>query len=103
MGDRDFASAYREWGRRYPWAGYGGWFLDWLDDEEAGPYCSFGNGSAMRVAPVGWFASSLEEALEYLNHDELAEVTPKVVRLRKGVLDIHDRKRAEKVARSIGG
>ena len=64
MGDRDFASAYREWGRRYPWAGYGGWFLDWLDDEEAGPYRSFGNGSAMRVAPVGWFASSLEEALE---------------------------------------
>ena len=39
---------------------------------------------------------SLEEALEYISHDEYAEVTPRTIRLRKAILDIHDRKRAGK-------
>jgi GTP-binding protein len=55
----------------------------------------------MKIAPP--LKMSLEEALEYLNHDEFAEVTPKVVRLRKGVLNIHDRKKAEKVERLTSG
>lgn len=50
----DFATALRQWGRRYPHAGYGGFFRDWLRRDDAGPYNSFGNGSAMRVAPIGW-------------------------------------------------
>ena len=37
---------------------------------------------------------SLEEAIEYLGDDELLEVTPKSLRLRKTILDKHDRKRA---------
>jgi GTP-binding protein len=36
---------------------------------------------------------SLEEALEYIEDDELVEVTPDVVRLRKILLSEHDRKR----------
>jgi GTP-binding protein len=36
---------------------------------------------------------SLEEALEYIEEDELVEVTPEVVRLRKILLSEHDRKR----------
>ena len=32
-------------------------------DEGAGPYNSYGNGSAMRVSPVAWVASTLEETL----------------------------------------
>ena len=39
---------------------------------------------------------SLEEALEYLNHDEYVEVTPKSIRLRKAELDENDRKRSKK-------
>ena len=39
----------------------------------------------------------LEEALEYLNNDELLEVTPKSVRLRKAILDPNKRKAANKV------
>ena len=45
--------AYRRWGRRYPDAGYGGAFARWLLLEDRGPYGSWGNGSAMRVSPVG--------------------------------------------------
>ena len=36
---------------------------------------------------------SLEEALEYIEEDELVEVTPEVIRLRKILLSEHDRKR----------
>ncbi len=41
---------------------------------------------------------SLEGALSYITDDELVEVTPKSIRLRKALLDPHDRKRAERVA-----
>lgn len=40
---------------------------------------------------------SLEEALEYIKEDELVEVTPKSMRMRKTILDHNDRKRANKV------
>jgi GTP-binding protein len=39
---------------------------------------------------------TLEEALEFINEDELVEVTPKAIRLRKRVLDHNVRKRTEK-------
>lgn len=45
--------AYRKWARRYPHAGYGGSFRKWFREDDAGPYGSYGNGSAMRVSPVG--------------------------------------------------
>jgi len=41
---------------------------------------------------------TLEEALAYIQDDELVEVTPKHIRLRKRFLDPHDRKRASKQA-----
>ena len=41
---------------------------------------------------------SLEEAIAYINDDELVEVTPNTVRLRKRYLDPHERKRMSKVA-----
>ncbi len=39
---------------------------------------------------------SLEEALEYIKEDELVEVTPKSMRMRKTILDHNDRKKANK-------
>lgn len=51
-------------GRRYPNAGYGGMFRRWLVSDNPKPYGSYGNGSAMRVSPVGLYANSMEEALE---------------------------------------
>lgn len=52
-----------KYGALYPYAGYGGRFLTWLIREDTNPYNSFGNGSAMRVAPVAWYAKSLDEAI----------------------------------------
>lgn len=59
-------------GRKYPNAGYGGMFRRWLSTDNPEPYNSFGNGSAMRVSPVGLYANSMEEALE------LARITASV-------------------------
>lgn len=59
-------------GRRYPDAGYGGLFRKWLRSDNPQPYGSYGNGSAMRVSPVGMYANTLEEALE------LARITASV-------------------------
>jgi len=39
---------------------------------------------------------TLEKALAYIQEDELVEVTPKSIRLRKAILDPNDRKRAER-------
>ncbi len=50
-------------GKRYPNAGYGGGFKRWLNDCHPKPYNSYGNGSAMRVSPIAFYAQSLEETL----------------------------------------
>lgn len=51
---RSYTTELRAWGLRYPNAGYGYRFQHWLADPALGPGDSFGNGSAMRVSPVGW-------------------------------------------------
>jgi hypothetical protein len=56
---RDYAETYRQFGRRYPDAGYGGSFINWLMIDDAPPYNSWGNGSAMRVSPVGFAGESM--------------------------------------------
>jgi GTP-binding protein len=40
---------------------------------------------------------TLEKALAYITDDELVEITPKAIRLRKKLLDPNDRKRADRV------
>jgi len=61
---KDYAITIKEYGNRYPHGGYGGMFRRWLESRDNKPYNSFGNGSAMRVSPVGFAFSSLEEVLE---------------------------------------
>lgn len=58
-----YEDAYRRFGRRYPDAGYGGMFSEWLRAAEPRPYNSWGNGSAMRVSPVGFAFDSVETVL----------------------------------------
>ena len=53
----------RDFGARYPNGGYGGRFSDWLSADDPQPYGSFGNGSAMRVSPVGWLCGTMEGTL----------------------------------------
>ena len=55
-GERDhFIDAMKKYGRMYPDAGYGGRFGAWLFSDSREPYNSWGNGSAMRVSPVGFW------------------------------------------------
>jgi len=61
--DPDYAAAFQLWGRRYPNAGYGGMFKQWLHKDTLAAYNSWGNGSAMRVGPVGFAFSTLDEVL----------------------------------------
>jgi len=58
----DYGSALKRLGRQYPNAGYGGAFYHWLHATDSRPYNSWGNGSAMRVSPVG-LAFDSEEAV----------------------------------------
>lgn len=58
-----YDAAYRRFGRRHFDAGYGRQFLQWLRVDGAPPYGSYGNGAAMRVAPVAWARDTLEEVL----------------------------------------
>jgi len=51
-------------GRRYPNAGYGGTFRKWLCQNTPQPYGSWGNGSAMRVSPVGWLCNTPNDVLK---------------------------------------
>ena len=55
-----------------------------------------GTDEAVRLTPP--VRMSLEEAIAYINDDELVEVTPKIVRLRKRLLDPNERKRASRAA-----
>ena len=70
--ERALVECMQRLGRKYPYVGYGSMFRFWLYAENPEPYNSFGNGSAMRVSPVGLYANSMEEALE------LARITASV-------------------------
>ncbi|MBR0160651.1 MAG: ADP-ribosylglycohydrolase family protein [Oscillospiraceae bacterium] len=49
-------------GRQFPNCGYGARFIHWMFSRDPQPYNSCGNGSAMRVSPVGFAARDVEEA-----------------------------------------
>ncbi len=53
-------ASMQKWGHRYPHAGYGGMFYQWLRKKDPKPYGSFGNGSAMRVSSAGWLFDNLQ-------------------------------------------
>jgi ADP-ribosylglycohydrolase len=61
--DTPYGMAYHAFGRRYPNAGYSLAFIEWLKSERPRPYGSCGNGSAMRVSPVGWAFHTREDVL----------------------------------------
>ena len=54
----------QKWGRKYPYAGYGGRFIHWVHSEHPHPYMSYGNGSAMRVSAAGWLCDTIERTRE---------------------------------------
>jgi ADP-ribosyl-[dinitrogen reductase] hydrolase len=88
MHQADFADTLRAFVRRYPDAGYGGMFIDWAFADGAPAYGSWGNGAPMRVAAVGWLATTKAEA------DELAAAQSAVS---------HDHPDAIKAAQAVAG
>ena len=79
-GDKNYREWLHYWCRFYPhpMGGYGDSFARWVASDNPQPYNSFGNGSAMRVAPIAWWFDTLEEvqaeaektALPTHNHPE---------------------------------
>jgi len=59
-----YENSYQAFGRRYTNRGYGGNFLYWIYMDEPEPYQSLGNGSAMRVSPIGWAYNTIDEVLK---------------------------------------
>lgn len=68
-----FSETYQDFARRYPGRGYGGNFSQWIWADDPQPYNSWGNGSAMRVSPVGFAYNDKETVLAEARRS--AEVT----------------------------
>ena len=69
----DYGSALKRFARRFPDAGYGMSFFRWMMSADSRPYNSWGNGSAMRVSPVGFAFDSADTVLQQAR--ETAAVT----------------------------
>ena len=62
---KDLVKNFIDFVKQYPDVGYGGMFYNWAtSDNYHKPYNSYGNGSAMRISPVGWLANSKEEVIK---------------------------------------
>jgi ADP-ribosylglycohydrolase len=60
---REYVDVFLDYFDAYPHAGYGKGFRSWANSRQRTPYYSHGNGSAMRVSPVAYVATTLEEVL----------------------------------------
>lgn len=69
----DYGESLKMFGQKYPYAGYGGSFYTWMLSQDTTPYYSWGNGSAMRVSPVGFAFNSVKEVI--IEAKRSAEVT----------------------------
>ena len=56
--------SFMNWINKYPNRGYGGMFFNWILSKKKEPYDSKGNGSAMRVSPVGWLYDTEKDVLK---------------------------------------
>ena len=63
LNSRDLVETLKAYTNTYPRAGYGKRFKEWAFGDDDSPYNSFGNGSAMRVSPVAYAFSTLDEVL----------------------------------------
>jgi ADP-ribosylglycohydrolase len=61
--EEDCAACFKRYARAYERLPYGGSFRRWVESRDMRPYGSFGNGSAMRVSPVGFACDSIAAVL----------------------------------------
>jgi len=62
--DLDIIDTLKEYSRKYPDAGYGGSYQRWIFSDSREPYNSWGNGSAMRTSPIGFFYNKVSDVLK---------------------------------------
>lgn len=62
---KSYKESLLEWCRKYPnpKGAYGGSFAQWIHSADPQPYNSYGNGSAMRVSPIGWAFDNFQQTL----------------------------------------
>ena len=65
LGARDLVETPKAYANTYPRAGYANAFKQWALDDDDLPYNSYGNGTAMRVSPVAYAFSTLDDVLIY--------------------------------------
>lgn len=56
-----YTSVFQSFFESHPMAGYGKSFIRWAKSKSRLPYNSFGNGSAMRVSPIGFLFTSVDQ------------------------------------------
>lgn len=61
---KTYLEALWELGGKYPNAGYGASFVNWLRSLDPTPYDSWGNGAAMRVCPIGFAFKTADRVLD---------------------------------------
>ncbi|MDP2695797.1 MAG: ADP-ribosylglycohydrolase family protein [bacterium] len=64
LNGKSYLEVYKKYPDEFYNRGYGDNFAKWASSEQAEPYNSFGNGSAMRVSPIGWFFDDVDKVLE---------------------------------------
>jgi len=62
---QDYDWLYKKYALDYQGHGFGGNFAKWAASPTMQPaYNSWGNGSAMRISPIGWFFDDIEKTIE---------------------------------------
>lgn len=86
LNETDYKKHLLYWARKYPWAGYGRSFTEWMSSDNPKPYNSWGNGSAMRVSAIAYA------------FDEISEV---LIEAKRSALPTHDHPEGIKGAQAI--
>lgn len=73
INNKEYGKTIQNYARKYPDAGYGGNFFQWIFSDKREPYNSWGNGSAMRVSPVGFAFNTQQKVMQEAKKS--AEVT----------------------------
>lgn len=73
LNNYEYKMKIREYVKLYPDCSYGSSFIKWAFGNNDEPYNSWGNGSAMRVSPVGWAYNDIQTVLQKAK--ESAEIT----------------------------
>ena len=63
LNDKEYPKTLKDFTLRYPHRGFGSRYFNWAHSDNDQPYFSFGNGSAMRVSPIGFAFRAREKVL----------------------------------------